>query len=66
VDSSELNETGGGGLRADELRERSSRGVALVIWSGIAMLVAAASLLWLRFGSQVFLDAASTAWKSCF
>ena len=40
----------------------------LVVSLGIcgALVVGACGLLWLRFGTQVFLDAATNLWKTCF
>jgi hypothetical protein len=64
VIAGEQNETSEAGLRDREQHRMSV--VTLVLGSSLASLVAAACLLWLRFGSQVFLDAASTAWRSCF
>ncbi len=40
----------------------------LFLWLGIpALALAAASgFLWMRYGAQVFLDAALFAWRACF
>ena len=40
----------------------------LVFWLGIPALALAAvcGFLWMRYGAQVFVDAALFAWRSCF
>ncbi|MFO1115327.1 MAG: hypothetical protein U1E28_06570 [Beijerinckiaceae bacterium] len=39
-------------------------GVSLAAAAGLLAL--ACGLLWARFGTQVFLDAAENLWKTCF
>lgn len=39
-------------------------GVSIAVAAGLLAL--ACGLLWARFGTQVFLDAAETFWKTCF
>jgi len=40
----------------------------LFLWLGIPALALAAAcgFLWMRYGAQVFLDAALFAWRACF
>jgi hypothetical protein len=42
------------------------RGVAVALVGGFAALAVASGVLWMRFGTLVFLDAALNLWKTCF
>jgi len=42
------------------------RGVAVALAGGFAALAVASGVLWMRFGTHVFLDAAANLWKTCF
>ncbi len=42
------------------------RGLAFALVGAFGCLVAASGVLWMRFGTQVFLDAALNLWKTCF
>ena len=42
------------------------RALRLAIGVAAALLLLACGLLWARFGAQVFLDAATDLWKTCF
>ena len=53
-----------GRRQADGRRETGA--LAIALWSAGALLIAACGLLWARFGPDVFLDAALSAWRSCF
>lgn len=50
----------------DDEASAASRG--LLFWLGIPALALAAfcGFLWMRYGAQVFVDAALFAWRSCF
>lgn len=45
---------------------RMPRSVRLALAGAGVALAVACGLLWMRFGAQVFLDAALFAWRSCF
>ena len=45
---------------------RAPRGLRLALIVTALALAAACGLLWMRYGAQVFLDAALFAWRSCF
>lgn len=57
----EFQEVSQSGADAD-----GSRWTAVALWTAGLLALAASGLLWLRFGPQVFLDAALAAWRSCF
>ena len=45
---------------------RAPRGLRLTLAAVALALVAACGFLWMRYGAQVFLDAALFAWRACF
>ena len=45
---------------------RMPRGFRLALLAVVLVLAVACAALWMRFGAQVFLDAALFAWRSCF
>ena len=49
-----------------ETARPTQRALALAFGVAGALLLVACALLWTRFGSQVFLDAATNLWKACF
>ncbi len=42
------------------------RAMRLALAAAALALVAACGFLWMRYGAQVFLDAALFAWRACF
>ena len=52
----------------DDRTEAPAASRGLVVWLGIPALALAAvcGFLWMRYGAQVFVDAALFAWRSCF
>ena len=52
--------------RGNEGRGTGPRPLALAFGVAAGMLLVACAMLWTRFGSQVFLDAATNLWKTCF
>ncbi len=46
--------------------DRNSRGLRIALGALAIVLAAGCGYLWMRFGAQVFLDAALFAWRSCF
>ena len=45
---------------------RAPRALRLTLATVALALVAACGYLWMRYGAQVFLDAALFAWRACF
>lgn len=45
---------------------RTMRGLRPTLAALALMLAVACGWLWMRFGAQVFLDAALFAWRACF
>ena len=45
---------------------RQTNGLRIALGALAAALVVGCGYLWMRFGAQVFLDAALFAWRSCF
>jgi len=50
----------------DRSGQAMPRGLAFALVGAFGCLVAASGVLWMRFGTQVFLDAALNLWKTCF
>lgn len=46
--------------------KRAPRGLPLMLAAVALVLAAGCGFLWMRFGAQVFLDAAIFAWRACF
>jgi len=44
----------------------ATRSMRLALGVAAALLLVACALLWIRFGAEVFLDAATNLWKTCF
>lgn len=45
---------------------QAPRGLIVALALILFGLVAACAVLWMRYGAQVFVDAALFAWRSCF
>lgn len=45
---------------------RAPRALRLALAAAALLLAAACGFLWVRYGAQVFLDAALFAWRACF
>ena len=45
---------------------RASRGLRVALVLAALALAAGCGVLWMRYGAQVFIDAALFAWRSCF
>lgn len=45
---------------------QAPRGLIVALAMIFFGLVAACAVLWMRYGAQVFVDAALFAWRSCF
>ena len=54
------------GTGADEAAGGAARWLAVSLAFCAALLLGACGLLWFRYGTQVFLDAAANLWKTCF
>lgn len=50
----------------DTAADKMPRGLRIALAGAGVALAVACGLLWMRFGGQVFLDAALFAWRSCF
>lgn len=46
--------------------KRAPHGLRLTLAAVALALAAICGFLWMRFGAQVFLDAALFAWRACF
>lgn len=45
---------------------QAPRGLIVALTLTLVALAAACGMLWMRYGAQVFVDAALFAWRSCF
>ncbi|MCB1545663.1 MAG: hypothetical protein KDJ30_15695 [Rhodoblastus sp.] len=45
---------------------RAPRGLRVALVLAALALAAGCGVLWMRYGAQVFIDAALFAWRSCF
>lgn len=54
------------GMGADAGESGTTRWLTVSLALSAGLLLGASGLLWLEFGSQVFLDAAANLWKTCF